>query len=101
MSNPSESHSTGLCSTCNNFSTCLFRAKRGFDAVYCENYDDQYISDSGDDSRDLNTANTDKAESDFGDSAAPLKGLCVNCADRDCCTLPKPESGVWHCEEYR
>jgi len=28
------------------------------------------------------------------------KGLCVNCIHRDTCTLPKPEGGKLHCEEY-
>jgi len=28
------------------------------------------------------------------------KGLCMNCAHRHYCLLPRPESGVWHCEEY-
>lgn len=32
--------------------------------------------------------------------AAPFKGLCFNCDNRDNCMLPKPEEGVWHCEEY-
>lgn len=31
----------------------------------------------------------------------PYKGLCVNCEDRVTCTYPKPEGGVWHCEEFR
>ena len=31
---------------------------------------------------------------------ASFKGLCVNCDHRFTCTLPKPESGVWYCEEY-
>jgi hypothetical protein len=34
--------------------------------------------------------------SDGGD----YKGLCVNCANRETCLLPKAEGGVWHCEEY-
>ena len=34
-----------------------------------------------------------KHESEF-------KGLCVNCANRHICLLPKNEGGVWHCEEY-
>jgi hypothetical protein len=29
-----------------------------------------------------------------------LKGLCANCDNLDHCTYPKPEGGVWHCEEY-
>lgn len=28
------------------------------------------------------------------------KGLCMNCANRHECLLPKSEGGVWHCEEY-
>ena len=27
-------------------------------------------------------------------------GLCMNCKHRDYCAFPKPEGGVWHCEEY-
>jgi hypothetical protein len=26
--------------------------------------------------------------------------LCINCANRFDCLLPKSEGGVWHCEEY-
>jgi len=28
------------------------------------------------------------------------KGLCVNCAKRETCTISKPEGGIWRCEEY-
>jgi len=28
------------------------------------------------------------------------KGLCKNCKKRDSCELPKPEGGVWRCEDY-
>lgn len=28
------------------------------------------------------------------------EGLCLNCVKRDWCRLPKPEGGVWRCEEY-
>jgi len=31
----------------------------------------------------------------------PFLGLCVNCEDRETCVYPKPDGGVWHCEEYR
>ena len=30
-----------------------------------------------------------------------VKGLCINCANRNSCQFVKPEGGVWHCEEYR
>jgi len=28
------------------------------------------------------------------------KGLCKNCKKQETCRLPKPEGGVWRCEEY-
>ncbi len=28
------------------------------------------------------------------------KGLCKNCRKRDNCQLPRPEGGVWRCEDY-
>ena len=29
-----------------------------------------------------------------------VPGLCRNCARLSNCTYPRPEGGVWHCEEY-
>ena len=29
------------------------------------------------------------------------RGLCCTCEDCRVCKYPKPEGGVWHCEEYR
>ncbi|MCF7919234.1 MAG: hypothetical protein K9N06_04920 [Candidatus Cloacimonetes bacterium] len=29
-----------------------------------------------------------------------FKGLCTNCENRFICKLPRPETGVWYCEEY-
>ena len=37
------------------------------------------------------------SEKDFKE----FKGLCTICENRPTCTFPKPEGGVWHCEEYR
>lgn len=30
-----------------------------------------------------------------------FKGLCRNCRKLKTCKLPKPEGGVWRCEEYQ
>ncbi len=29
------------------------------------------------------------------------RGLCGDCEGRATCLYPKPEGGVWHCEEFR
>lgn len=46
-----------------------------------------------------NRESQDKRSSN-GTEADACKGLCVNCANRFDCLLPKAEGGVWHCEEY-
>lgn len=93
-----ESRPIGLCVTCNNGPTCLLRAKRGADALFCELFDD-YAEPNGNGSGVTATL-TERGKSLSGSSEPGRKGLCLNCEHRDTCMLPKPESGVWHCEEY-
>jgi hypothetical protein len=84
----------GLCLTCNNRATCFHQMRRGFDAIYCEMFDDYVslpeIDGMADDSKStLSVINS-----------GTINDLCVNCANRDTCRLPKPTGGIWHCEEY-
>ena len=94
-------HSPGLCLTCNNSPTCVYRAMRGYDAIYCETFDAGVPPGGG--------RPGDKYAAPVGapSTIAPVesrvtvtRGLCVNCEHRDSCALPRPEGGVWHCEEY-
>lgn len=84
----------GLCVTCNNAETCVFRTTRGGDALCCETFDN-FVSTNG-----------HRKVASFTEVAAPvadvagLKGLCLNCAHTTNCKLPRPASGVWHCGEY-
>ena len=34
------------------------------------------------------------------EKSAEQKGLCRNCKKEKTCKLPKPEGGVWRCEDY-
>jgi len=34
------------------------------------------------------------------EDSARYKGLCRNCKKQKTCELPKPEGGVWRCEDY-
>jgi len=87
----------GLCVTCNNAETCVFRKRRGSDAIYCETFDG-YASANG---HATTAGGTVVLMPASAAEQTQLKGLCVNCAERDTCMLPKPKGGVWHCEEYR
>ena len=85
-----------LCSNCRNQSDCVFFMKAGEPIIECEMYE------CGSSSRPRlsvvkrNLAAT-AAELPEEDN---LMGLCVNCDNLKVCQLPKPQSGVWNCEEY-
>ncbi|MHC4413670.1 MAG: hypothetical protein ACYS0G_00145 [Planctomycetota bacterium] len=89
----------GLCSTCNQRATCILLATRG-PALLCELFDSYVLPP-----RRLAKVEPDRPEAAATrDPAAkepsPLKGLCVNCAQRSTCTYPKHPQGIWRCEEY-
>ena len=96
-------HSEGICSNCKFLSEC--RSKKTYlgGVHFCEDYElaegDQRIDRSKvvSEAPKLNTPHASTVEKDPPRS---FKGLCSNCAHRESCCLPKPESGVWHCEEY-
>lgn len=95
---PGYTSSAGLCSTCIHAQSCVYREARGGDAQYCE------LFEVGNGSHPTPTVSlVTKVKSDAGakPKQSTLRGLCVNCENRDTCTLPKAEGGVWHCEEYR
>lgn len=89
----------GLCSTCNNSASCYYHLRNGKRIVYfCELFDDyeptlkfENFSSRNKSSREFKTEEANKVK---------FTGLCMNCENRNTCTYPKPESGVWHCEEY-
>ena len=85
----------GLCVTCNNAETCVFRKRRGYDALQCEMFENFVPTNDSKKVASVSEVAKPAAET------AGLKGLCVNCAHANSCKLPRPASGVWHCEEYK
>jgi len=86
----------GLCVTCNNASTCSFRASDAERLVwYCELFDcfvkvEEVLEAA---KAILDSKPLEKGYNKF-------EGLCMNCARCTTCTFPKPDGGIWHCEEY-
>ena len=72
----------------------MYRLSSGVDAQYCEMFD------SGNGAQRAQTVTLVTPVKPQVREQPSLKGLCVNCENRDTCTLPKAEGGVWHCEEY-
>jgi hypothetical protein len=83
-----------LCTTCNNAPKCLSRKNHIRPVYFCENYDDFIPQKPAEKKIRTMSKNVTK------DEVNTFKGLCVNCRHRNTCAFPKPEGGVWHCEEY-
>ncbi|MFC1724759.1 hypothetical protein ACFL4T_03965 [candidate division KSB1 bacterium] len=82
-----------LCSLCMGDATCTFPRKPGKPVLFCEEFK-EYPSKEvkvGPKKESIDKTRTDDRVS---------KGLCCNCENRLNCIFPKPEGGVWHCEEY-
>jgi hypothetical protein len=89
----------GLCCNCRNAGDCTFRKGRKTPAPYCEEFSIDILPAEKPTEKEapLPTCSAD------GDARIPwnLLGLCGNCDNRETCLYPKPEGGIWHCEEYR
>jgi len=90
----------GICTTCNNEEHCTFPRNNGSAVAQCEEFEL------------YNGISEQNVQKKIGaDSALRLspgiketyssKGLCSNCENCESCVYPKPEGGVWHCEEYQ
>ena len=81
----------GLCCTCIHINDCIYFKNSDSSIQYCEEFD------SGD--MVLEVVNKPTKPIETHDKSLP--GLCSNCENRETCTFNKPESGIWHCEEYQ
>jgi hypothetical protein len=78
----------GLCLTCDHARSCIYPRELDRPVWHCEEFE-------------ANQAERAKAKAAaYNNGKGELKGLCVNCENRKTCTFPKPEEGVWRCEEY-
>ena len=87
----------GLCSTCTLANICTLPPRQKEQrVVHCEEFDKGYTVEPFRTKKDFFPYNQEEVE------ANPISflGLCRNCEKRNFCTLVKPLSGIWHCEEY-
>lgn len=89
----------GLCSSCENAPDCTYPREPNRPVLQCEEFDGgepsptkTVVKDRVPSTRSYTTESKDSTK---------FMGLCSNCEDRETCTYPKLEGGVWHCEEYR
>ena len=87
----------GLCATCNEEPNCFYARNADRPVLFCEMFDNTSPVSEKEPQGERSKAQQGETEQI---QSATLKGLCVNCENRETCTFPKPEEGVWHCEEY-
>ena len=91
----------GLCITCIYVPMCKSAKNSDSPIIYCEEFEYRFpptpekVEIAGKTSQKAWDQFTEERKDNF------FKGLCINCENSKTCTLPKPEGGVWHCEEYR
>ena len=93
--------SLGLCSTCKHAPTCAYPRDPKRPVFNCEEFEIEVGEPMKLSGRDVMSAGSCPGADLDGDDFARHKGLCGNCDNRESCTFPRPEGGVWHCEEYQ
>ena len=88
-----------LCTNCKNYPDCTFKKNRQTPSIYCEEFE-VATCPSVKTIRKGESPETTLVNVEDEDSGKFI-GLCSNCDIRRTCAFPKPEGGVWHCEEYQ
>ncbi len=93
-----KSKAIGLCSSCIAFKDCTYPKAPDRPILECEEFDGEQASIR---MRPQKINPNKKSVGASMNAAAGIGGLCDLCENLTTCTYPKPEGGVWHCEEYR
>ena len=89
----------GLCSTCKHAPTCTFPGDVQRPAFYCEEFEIEIAPARK--TFEEGTSQSTTSSIAVAEKSTELIGLCSDCESRQSCVFPKPEGGIWHCEEYQ
>ena len=84
-----------LCSNCDNGDACVDRTRPKRPIFFCEEF--MVFGAAPMSELDRAVQIVSKRTRNTNEHI----GLCMNCDAAAACALPKPEGGIWHCEEYR
>jgi hypothetical protein len=91
----------GICSNCRHAHGCTYQKGPKHTVCECEEFEVEAGGPARLSGLDAVPSGSFSVDDPADDDLARYKGLCGNCEERAVCTFPKPEGGVWHCEEYR
>ncbi len=87
--------SAGVCAACKHDPECIFETAASTIILQCEQFEMTFRGPAVPPKPVPFRAASIAAKATNG-----FAGLCSNCQNRDSCIYPKPEGGVWRCEEY-
>ncbi len=90
----------GLCSNCVRLAMCTYTVLLSPPLVQCDEYDSGAELSSAAPGAALSRPGASKGDLGPAEADAQHMGLCRTCAGRAACAFPRPEGGVWQCEEY-
>ena len=90
-----QSVALGLCAACKHSPGCVYEVNSGRMIRECGQFEMGVRAPV-----DPGTRAEFRPLADNGNHFGKFPGLCSNCDHRDTCVYPKPEGGVWHCDEY-
>lgn len=91
-----ESGTVSLCDTCIHSAHCSLHARFAGPVLECNEFEGINGAASPKHGKIIAFPESDRQKT--GDLSL---GLCATCLNRDTCKFAKPDTGVWHCEEYR
>ena len=87
-----------VCLACKFDPDCIYEAASGRVNLQCEQFEMGFL-ESPARAPSIHERPFRSAVHPNGESSA-YPGLCSNCDNRETCIYPKPEGGIWRCEEY-
>ncbi len=94
MATVSTEHS--ICHSCRHVRGCTLHRHGQAPVLECEEFEMPRASDNS----GPHPAQSPLQGQSVSGAEAVLLGLCQNCRARVLCRLPRPEGGIWFCEEY-
>ena len=88
----------GVCLACKFDPDCIFEAASDRVALQCEQFELGVRESPGQPPTIPGSSSRRNAFYEEDQDAYP--GLCSNCQNWKTCIYPKPEGGIWRCEEY-
>ena len=96
-----ETERRGLCAACKHAHTCKFPRPTDRPLMFCDEFEGEEPKPIAvKDAAALQTRQPDPLQASCSQPASRYGGLCSSCEWRETCTFPRPEGGVWNCDEF-